>query len=206
MSECSSHECPSLGLGFSQPDTLQTCPAPAFQERRRGGVEGRGLEALHPPARAVFSEPGLWAVHPCVRRGCGGFLPRLPASPVRACGCAGASASFHVNAYMQMQTSVHTGRGLCVPAHRVCIWISGKCLGPRLCARGPSKVCLWACPRVCVPACIRASALSKCKDGCVRPHLQVPSPSLLGCGHPASLFGSLKGAPVPWQGPRLGGQ
>ena len=123
MSECSSHECPSLGLGFSQPDTLQTCPAPAFQERRRGGVEGRGLEALHPPARAVFSEPGLWAVHPCVRRGCGGFLPRLPASPVRACGCAGASASFHVNAYMQMQTSVDTGRGLCVPAHRVCVWI-----------------------------------------------------------------------------------
>lgn len=64
-------------------------------------------------------------------------------------------------------------------------------------ARGASKACLWARPRVCVPACILASTLSKCKNGCMRPHLQVPSPSLLGCRDPASLFGSLKGAPSP---------
>lgn len=134
-------------------------------------MEGRGLEALHPPARAVLSEPGLWAVHPCVRRGCGGFLPRLPDSPVRASGCAGASASFHAKLTCRRKHPCKLAGAL-----RACA--SGAHLdfrqmfGARLCARvvllgcafGRARVSVFLrgfvpplCPNARVDACVHTS-------------------------------------------------
>ena len=53
-------------LAFCSPDTLQTCPMPAFQEGRRGGTEGQGQEAVHLPGPVwSFLSQACWAVHLC---------------------------------------------------------------------------------------------------------------------------------------------
>lgn len=138
VSEYGFHECPFLGLWLFAAPT-RCGPAPRPHSRSEGGEvwRGEGWRRCTRRPRAVLSEPGLWSVHPCVRRGCGGFLPRLPDSPVCASGCAGASSSFHVNTYMQMQTSVHIGRG----ALRA--YTSGCASGFEANVWGHACVCAW---------------------------------------------------------------
>ncbi|CAI9165675.1 unnamed protein product [Rangifer tarandus platyrhynchus] len=75
VSEYGFHECPFLGLWLFAAPT-RCGPAPRPHSRSEGGEvwRGEGWRRCTRRPRAVLSEPGLWSVHPCVRRGCGRAL------------------------------------------------------------------------------------------------------------------------------------
>ena len=140
---------------------------PAFQEGRRGGTEGRGLEAVHLPGPVwSFLSQACWAVHLCeaglawVSSSTSGFTRVCVC--VCVCVCAWLHRSvrfFHVNAYMQVRTSVHVGGGLCVPAHLgVHLYFEASVRGrAHVCTRCfqgvplrvPTCVCSCACSCLC---------------------------------------------------------